>query len=549
MANKIRIKRRAAGGASGAPSSLDNAELAFNEQDLTLYYGLGTGGVGGSATSVIPIGGNGAFVDLSNNQTIGGTKTFSATIGGSINGNAATVTNGVYTNGSYSDPTWITSIAGSKVSGDISGNAANVTGTVAIANGGSGATTAAAARTAFGATTVGSNLFTLTNPSAVTYVRINADNSISTLDAATFRTAIGAGTGNGSVTSVGLSLPSIFTVTNSPVTGSGTLTGTLASQTQNTVFAAPSAANGAPTFRLLAAVDIPTLTASKISDFDTQVRTSRLDQMAAPTASVSLNSQKITNLATPTSDTDAANKAYVDSVAQGLDAKQSVRVASTANIATLSGLLTVDGITLVAGDRILVKNQSTASQNGIYVASASAWTRATDMDTWLEVPSAFTFVEQGSTQADTGWICLADAGGTINTTAMGWAQFSGAGTYLAGNGLTLTGNTFAVGGTTNRISVTATAVDIASTYVGQTSITTLGTIATGTWNATTIGVNKGGTGATTLTSNGIVYGNGTSAVGVTVAGAWDSTNGVGQILSVNASGVPTWTNTIDGGTF
>ena len=92
-------------------------------------------------------------------------------------------------------------------------------------------------------------------------------------------------------------------------------------------------------------------------------------------------------------------------------------------------------------------------------------------------------------------------------------------------------------------------MDIASTYVGQTSINTLGTIGTGTWNATTIAVNKGGTGATTLTSNGIVYGNGTSAVGVTAAGVWDGTNGVGQILSVNASGVPTWTNTIDGGTF
>ena len=549
MANTIRIKRRAAGGASGAPSSLENAELAFNEQDLTLYYGLGTGGAGGTATSVIAIGGSGAYVDLSSNQTIGGTKTFSNTIGGSINGNAATVTNGVYTNGSYSDPSWITSISGTKVSGNISGNAANVTGTVAIGNGGSGATTAAGARTAFGATTVGSNLFTLTNPSAITFVRINADNSVSTLNAADFRTAIGAGTGNGSVTSVGLSLPAIFTVSGSPVTGSGTLTATLASQTANTFFAAPNGTAGAPTFRAMVAADVPTLTAAKISDFDTQVRTSRLDQMAAPTGSLSLNSQKITNLATPTADSDAATKGYVDSVAQGLDPKQSVRTASTANIATLSGLLTVDGITVVAGDRVLVKNQSTASQNGIYVASASTWSRATDMDAWTEVPNAFVFVEEGSTQADTGWVCTSNAGGTINTTAITWAQFSGAGTYLAGDGLTLTGNTFAVGGTTNRISVTADAVDISSNYVGQTSITTLGTIATGTWNATTISVSKGGTGLTTATTNGIVYGNGTSAMGVTAAGVWDGTNSVGQILSVNASGVPTWTNTIDGGTF
>lgn len=514
MANTIRIKRRAAGGAAGAPSSLENAELAFNEQDLTLYYGLGTGGVGGSATSVIAIGGTGSFVDLSSNQTIGGTKTFSNTIGGSI-----------------------------------SGTASNVTGTVAVLNGGTGATTQSGARTNLGATTVGSNFFTLANPSAVTFTRINADNSVSTLNAADFRTAIGAGTGNGSVTSVGLSLPAIFTVSGSPVTGSGTLTATLASQTANTFFAAPNGTAGAPTFRAMVAADVPTLTANKISDFDTQVRTSRLDQMAAPTASVSLNSQKITNLATPTADGDAATKGYVDSVAQGLDPKQSVRAATTANIETLSGLLTVDGITLVASDRVLVKNQSTASQNGIYVAGSGSWTRATDMDAWTEVPNAYVFVEEGSKQADTGWVCNSNAGGTIGSTAIDWAQFSGAGTYLAGDGLTLTGNTFAVGGTTNRISVTADAVDIASTYVGQTSITTLGTIDTGTWNATTIAVNKGGTGITTATTNGILYGNGTSAMGVTAAGTWDGTNSVGQILSVNASGVPTWTNTIDGGTF
>lgn len=511
MANTIRVKRRSSG-AIGAPASLENAELAFNEVDDVLYYGKGTGGAGGTATTIEAIAGKGAYLALSGDQTVAGTKTFSSTITGSISGNAGTVTNGVYTTGSYADPSWITSIAGTKVSGNISGNSANVTGTVAIANGGSGATTAAGARTAFGATTVGGNFFTLTNPSAVTFIRVNADNTVSTLDAATFRTAIGAGTGSGTVTSVALALPSFITVSGSPVTGSGTLTGTLASQTANTVFAAPNGSAGAPTFRALAAADIPTLTAAKISDFDTQVRTSRLDQMAAPTASVSMNSQKITGLATPTVDTDAATKGYVDSVAQGLDPKQSVRTASTANIATLSGLLTVDGVTVVAGDRVLVKNQSTASQNGIYVASATAWSRAIDMSIWSEVPNAFVFVEEGSTQADTGWVCTSNSGGTLDTTAITWAQFSGAGTYIAGNGLTLTGSTFDVVGTANRITVSADAVDIASTYVGQTSITTLGTIATGTWNATTIGTSKGGTGLTSFTSGGAVYATSTSAL-------------------------------------
>jgi hypothetical protein len=167
---------------------------------------------------------------------------------------------------------------------------------------------------------------------------------------------------------------------------------------------------------------------------------------------------------------------------------------------------------VIAGDRVLVKNQSTQSQNGIYVASASAWSRSSDADTWQELVSAFTFVEQGTTQADTGWVCTVNAGGTLGTTAVTWAQFSGAGTYSAGDGLSLTGTTFAVVGTTNRISVSASGVDIASTYVGQSSITTLGTIGTGTWQATTIGTGYGGTGLTSFTSGGAVYATSTSAL-------------------------------------
>ena len=164
---------------------------------------------------------------------------------------------------------------------------------------------------------------------------------------------------------------------------------------------------------------------------------------------------------TPTGDTDIANKGYVDSVAQGLDVKASC-VYSTTNNITLSGLAVQAGgdwvATLTAGDRILVKNQTLSQFNGIYVAASGTWARSSDMNTWAEVPSAFTFIESGTTLADTGWVCTANQGGTIDVTPITWSQFSGAGSYLAGTGLTLTGNTFSITNT----AVTAAAYGSAS---------------------------------------------------------------------------------------
>jgi Repeat of unknown function (DUF5907) len=222
----------------------------------------------------------------------------------------------------------------------------------------------------------------------------------------------------------------------------------------------------------------------------------RLDQIAQPTVSVGFGSQKIVNLGAPTAATDAATKGYVDGFVQGLDSHPSVKAASTANL-TLSGTQTVDGIALIAGDRILVKDQTTQAQNGIYSVSATAWTRVTDMDTWTEVPNAYVWVEQGTSQADTGWVVTSDQGGTLDTTAITWVQFSGAGQITAGAGLTKSANTLDVGGTVNRITVGADTVDIAATYIGQASITTLGTITAGIWNATAIPVAYGGTGQAT----------------------------------------------------
>lgn len=343
---------------------MPNAELAFNEVDDTLYYGKGTGGAGGTATTALAIAGPGAFVNLSGTSTFSGTKTLAGTV--------------------------------------------DFTGAV----------------------------------TANTPATNSNDRTVATT---AFVTSKISGFGTGTVTSVGLSLPSFITVTGTPVTGTGTLTGTLASQTANHVFIAPNGTNGAPTFRALDPADIPALTAAKISNFDTQVRTSRLDQMAAPTANVAFGNMRITGLADPVSAQDAATRAYVDSVAQGLDVKPSVRVASTANM-TLSGPAgTVDGVATADGDAILVKNQTTASQNGIYqISTSGAWTRIKECDTWNEHVGAFTFVESGTTQADTGWVCTADPGGTLGTTAVGFVQFSGAGQITAGNGISKSGNTLSV---------------------------------------------------------------------------------------------------------
>lgn len=145
----------------------------------------------------------------------------------------------------------------------------------------------------------------------------------------------------------------------------------------------------------------------------------------------------------PTAALDLATKQYVDAVAQGLDPKASCVAATTANI-TLSGTQTIDGVALIAGDRCLVKDQTLSQNNGIYLVAAGAWTRATDMDSWAEVPGAFTFIEQGTLYADTGWVCTSNAGGTLGTTPITWVQFAGVGSYTAGTGLTLTGTQFSL---------------------------------------------------------------------------------------------------------
>ncbi len=173
-----------------------------------------------------------------------------------------------------------------------------------------------------------------------------------------------------------------------------------------------------------------------------------LNSVGVPNGSVSLNSQKITNLATPTDGTDAVTKAYVDAAAEGLHVHESAVAATTANVNLANALEngdTLDGVTLATGNRILVKNQTTQSENGIYVVQASGQpSRALDFDTAAEVDSGdFIFVYSGTANGGTGWV-QTNRPATIGTDAIAFTQFSGAGTFLAGNGLTLTGTTFSI---------------------------------------------------------------------------------------------------------
>jgi hypothetical protein len=217
------------------------------------------------------------------------------------------------------------------------------------------------------------------------------------------------------------------------------------------------------------------------------------------TGAIAMGTNKITGLGTPTDAADAATKAYVDAVAEGLHVHESARATTNANVSIANGLENGDtfgGVTLATGDRVLLKNQTTTSENGIYVVQASGQAlRAADFDTAAEVDSGdFIFVTSG-TYANTGWVQTSRPA-TIGTDAISFTQFSGAGTFTAGNGLTINGNEFNVVGTADRIVSNGDSIDIASTYVGQSSITTLGTIATGVWNGTAIAIANGGTGST-----------------------------------------------------
>jgi len=562
MPNTVRVKRRASGGSTGAPASLANAELAYNESDLgngILYYGYGTGGAGGSATNVIAIGGAGAFVSLTGNQTT-----------------AASLA--------------------------ISGNK-DFTGAVS-----------------FGANTTG----------------VTAGSSDNSTKLATTAFVKNQGYGTGSVTSVALSVPAIFSASGSPITSSGTIAISLENQAGNTVFAAPNGSAGSPSFRSLVSTDIPVLTASKISDFDTQVRLNRLDQLAAPSGSVSLNSNRITNLASPLLPSDAATKQYADSIAQSLNIHGSAQYATvsgvsytytsggsslvitditgtdtitfsanhsldvnsqirTGNTTTGTGLNTnttyyvtlvpatnqvkvssvygganatltngsglsigvtgnpglgatlsgcpdsLDGSgTFVGGERILVKDHTTSSYNGVYSVTTvgtgtnGVWTRSSDFDnspTGEIAQGDYIFVSNGTTNGGSGYVQTASAPVRMGVNTAGYSSFSG-------DTITFTQFSAAGGGVTS-FSAGSTGLTPSSATSG--SVTLAGVLAAA----------NGGTGV--VNSNTITLGGNISTAGAfTLSGAFGITLTATALTSVTLPISGTLLSdgsVIDGGTF
>ena len=259
------------------------------------------------------------------------------------------------------------------------------------------------------------------------------------------------------------------------------------------------------------------------------------------TGKVDVSGSIITGLNEPVNATDAATKNYVDTVAEGLHVHEAAHCATTNTLAVLSGgtvtynngtsgvgatltlsagLSAIDGHTLTNGDRILVKNQATQAHNGIYTrTSATVLTRAIDFDTAAEIAGGdFVFVENGTVFGSTGFVQTIEVT-TIGTDNVIFQQFSGTGTFTAGNGLTIAGTEFNVGGTADRITVNPDSIDIASTYVGQSTITTLGTIGTGVWQGTIIAGEYGGTGVNnsgkTITLGGSFTHTGAHSLGLT----------------------------------
>lgn len=295
--------------------------------------------------------------------------------------------------------------------------------------------------------------------------------------------------------------------------------------------------------------------ASTISNFDTQVRTSTLNQMAAPTADLSINSNKLTNVTDGTAASDAATKGQLDAAVNGFAWKQSVRAASIINGALATAFEngdTIDGVSLVTGNRILLRSQTDQKENGIYTVNASgAPTRATDADSTAELENATVMVEEGSTMAGSAWNQTTD-GVVIGTNNIVWVQFGSGQAYTFSAPLLLTGNNVTLP-LNARLVNNAGNLDLAASIV--TPGTYLGRITVDTYGRTTAG---GTIKYTALIGNGsstsfnITQGtHGLAADGSMVAQVFDASSGAEvqcDITINNSNGTVTFAFAVAPGT-
>lgn len=339
-------------------------------------------------------------------------------------------------------------------------------------------------------------------------------------------------------------------------TGAGTVAArTITGTAGRTTVSNGDGVSGNPTFDL-ATVAVGSTTTGGSTKFTvdaygriTNAGAASLTDLTGPTAAYSMNSQRVTNLADPTGPQDAATKNYIDgkidAANQGLDPKASVKAASTANVTISSAPATIDGVTLIANDRVLLKNQTAPAENGIYVfaSAGAALTRATDLNAWTEVAGAWTIAEEGTTNADTAWLFTSNSSGTINTTAITVSAFGvggASGFTTAGNGLTGAGSTVEVGAGTG-IAVSADAVALTGQALALHNVTTAAdkiVYATGV--------------STFTTADFTAYAR--TLLATTSAGAARTALGLGSLATQDSSNVAITGGTIDnividGGTF
>jgi len=436
-----------------------------------------TGGAGVSSfsagtTGLTPNTATTGAVTLAGTLAIANGGTGQTTQQAAINALAGAVTSGSYLRGNGTNVVMSTIQAGDvpTLNQNTTGTASNVTGTVAIANGGTGATTNTAARTNLGATTVGSNFFTLTNPSAVTFPRINADNTVSTLDAASFRTAIGAGTGSGTVTSVGATSPVASSGGTAPTislnSAYGDTLNPYGSKTANNFLAAPNGSAGVPSFRAIVAADIPTLnqnttgTASNVTGTvaignggtGATTNTAARTNLGATTVGSNLftltNPSAVTYLRVNADNTvstlDAATFRSAIGAGTGSGTVTSVGGTGTANGLTLSGTVTSSGNLSLSGtsyttNNVLLGNGTSAFQ--VVAPGTSGNVLTSNGTTWVSQAAASggsvpagTIIYFAASTAPTGF--LKANGATVSRSTYS-ALFSAIGTVFgAGDGST-----------------------------------------------------------------------------------------------------------------